>query len=210
MTTQVKPPPPAIAPVPPPAIVRETRKFTVAEYFRMAEAGILREKERVELIDGEVLIMPPMGHYHIGGVARYARVFISRAANRYTVLIQSTIRLGAHFAPEPDLVLVKYREDDYYFAHAGPEDVLLIIEVADSSLAHDRAVKARRYGQAGIPETWILNLPEDCLERFTEPGPEGYARHHILRRGDTVRLAALPDLELAVAELLPPVNAATE
>ena len=207
MTTQVKPPP---APVAPPAVTRETRKFTVAEYFRMAEAGILAARERVELIDGEVLIMPPMGHYHIGGVARYARVLISRAGNRYTVLIQSTVRLGARFAPEPDLALAKYREDDYYFAHAGPEDLLLVVEVADSSLEYDREVKARRYGQAGIPETWILNLPEDCLERFTEPGPEGYARRDILRRGDKVTPVSLPDMELAVAELLPPDTTATE
>ena len=206
MTTQVKPPPaPEQAP---PAVTRETRKFTVAEYFRMAEAGILAARERVELIDGEVLIMPPMGHYHIGGVARYARVLISRAGNRYTVLIQSTVRLGEGFAPEPDLALAKYREDDYYFAHAGPEDLLLVVEVADSSLEYDREVKARRYGQAGIPETWILNLPEDCLERFTEPGPEGYARRDILRRGDKVTPAALPDMELFVAELLPPAPAA--
>ena len=207
MTTQVKPPP---APVAPPDVTRETRKFTVAEYLRMAETGILAARERVELIDGEVLIMPPMGHYHIGGVARYARVLISRAGNRYTVLIQSTVRLGARFAPEPDLALAKYREDDYYFAHAGPEDLLLVVEVADSSLEYDREVKARRYGQAGIPETWILNLPEDCLERFTEPGPEGYARRDILRRGDKVTPAALPDMELAVAELLPPAPAAAE
>ena len=230
MTTQVKPPPaasgvaprqpsrdgvaaapvkppPAMAVAAPPAPARESRKFTVAEYIRMAETGILDCQERVELIDGEVLTMPPMGPRHIGGVARYARVFILRAGNRFTVLTQSTVRLAEGLALEPDVVLLRFREDDYSFAYAVPEDMLLVVEVADSSLAYDREVKAHIYGRAGIPETWVLNLPEDCLERFTEPGPQGYARHEILRRGDKVSPVALPDLELAVDEMLPPAGA---
>ena len=225
MTTQVKPPPPAIAaatPPPaiaaatptatpaaaaPPVVARKARKFTVAEYFRMAEKGILDEQERVELIDGEVLLMPPMGPRHIGGVARYARIFILRAGNRFTVLTQSTVRLNEHLALEPDVVLLRFREDDYSLAHAIPADMLLVVEVADSSLAYDREVKAHIYGRAGVPETWVLNLPEDCIERFTAPGPQGYARHEILRRGDKVSPVSLPDMELAVDELLPPAAA---
>ena len=228
MTTQVKPPPPAItaaatppaitaatptatkAAATPPAAARKARKFTVAEYFRMAEKGILDEQERVELIDGEVLLMPPMGPRHIGGVARYARVFILRAGNRFTVLTQSTVRLNEHLALEPDVVLLRFREDDYSLAHAVPEDMLLVVEVADSFLAYDREVKAHIYGRAGVPETWVLNLPEDCIERFTAPGPQGYARHAILRRGDKVSPVSLPDMELAVDDLLPPVAAAVE
>ena len=198
------------APVQAPVVPRETRKFTVEEYFRMVEAGILQEDERVELIEGEILLMPPIGPRHIGGVARYARIFIIQAVNRFSVLTQSTVRLGEHLAPEPDVVLLKFREDDYFFAHATPEDILLAVEVADSSLNYDREVKAHIYGRAGIPETWVLNLPEDCIERFTEPGPDGYAQHDILRRGDQVSPAALPDLELAVDDLLPPPPAAAE
>ena len=204
MTTQVKPPPaPAQAP---PAVTRETRKFTVAEYFRMAEAGILAAQERVELIDGEVLIMPPMGPPHFWGIMSYTQVFRRFPVNWFCLLVQAPLQLDAGFAPEPDLALLKFREDNYWGVRPGPEDTLLVIEIADSSLEYDREVKARRYGQAVIPETWILNLPEDCLERFTEPGPEGYARRDILRRGDKVTPAALPDMELAVAELLPPAG----
>ena len=188
-------------------VVRETRKFTVEEYFRMVEADILKPKERVELIEGDILVMPPMGSSHIGGVTRYARVFISRAGDRFTVLIQSTVRLGEHLAPEPDVAIVKFREDDYSFAHATLEDILLVVEVADSTLNYDRDVKAHIYGRAGIPETWVLNLPGDCLERFTEPGPEGYTQHTVLRRGERVIPVSLPDLELAVEELLLPVVA---
>ena len=148
-----------------------------------------------------------MGPRHIGGVARYARIFILRADNRFTVLTQSTVRLGAHLALEPDVVLLRFREDDYSLAHAVPADMLLVVEVADSSLAYDREVKAHIYGRAGVPETWVLNLPEDCIERFTAPGPPAYARHAILRRGDKVSPVSLPDMELAVDELLPPAPA---
>ena len=207
MTTQVKPPP---APVAPPAVTRETRKFTVAEYFRMAEAGILAARERVELIDGEVLIMPPMGPPHFWGIMSYTQVFRRFPVNWFCLLVQAPLQLDEGFAPEPDLALLKFREDNYWGIRPGPEDTLLVIEIADSSLEYDREVKARRYGQAGIPETWILNLPEDCLERFTEPGPEGYARRDILHRGDKVTPAALPDMELAVDDLLPPSAAAAE
>jgi Uma2 family endonuclease len=197
-------------PVQAPQVARETRKFTVDEYFRMVEAGVLQEDEKVELIEGEILLMPPMGSDHIWGVSQYAHTFISRAASRFTVQIQSTLRLGENFAPEPDLAVLKFREDRYYLSPPNPSDVLLIIEVADSSLAYDRDVKAHIYGRAPVPETWVLNLPGDCLERFTEPGPEGYAQHTVLRRGDKVRPVSLPDMELAVEDLLPPVVATQE
>ena len=88
-------------------------------------------------------------------------------------------------------------------AHPTPADVLLIIEVADSSLEYDRNIKAHIYGRSGVPETWVRNLPEDCIERFTEPGPDGYAQHTVHRRGETLTPVALPDLELAVGDLLP-------
>ena len=107
--------------------------------------------------------------------------------------------------PQPDVMLLRPRADDYYFdSHPGPEDVLLVIEVADISLNYDRGVKAHLYGRFNIPETLVLNLPGDCIESFTRPGPEGYAQHNIYRRGDTITLASLPELELAVEDLLPP------
>ena len=230
MTTQVKPPPaasgvaprqpsqdgfaaapvkppPAIAAAAPPAPARESRKFTVAEYIRMAETGILDDQERVELIDGEVLTMPPMGPEHFSGIMGYTQAFRRFPVEWFCLLVQAPLWLDEYFAPEPDLALLKFRADNYWGLRPGPADTLLAIEVAKSSLHYDREVKAQMYGRAGIPETWVLNLPEDCLERFTEPGPQGYARHEILRRGDKVSPVALPDLELAVDELLPPAGA---
>ena len=215
MTTQVKPPPPAIAAAAtptatpaaaaPPALARKPRKFTVAEYFRMAEKGILDEQERVELIDGEVLLMPPMGPEHFAGITAYIQVFRRLPIERFSLMVRSPLGLDEYTAPEPDLALLKFRADDYWMLRPGPADTLLVIEVAKSSLAYDREVKAHIYGRAGVPETWVLNLPEDCIERFTAPGPQGYARHAILRRGDKVSPVSLPDMELAVDELLPPV-----
>ena len=217
MTTQVKPPPaitdaatPTATPAAaaPPALARKARKFTVAEYFRMAEKGILDEQERVELIDGEVLLMPPMGPEHFAGITAYIQVFRRLPIERFSLLVRAPLWLDEYTAPEPDLALLKFRADDYWMLRPGPADTLLVIEVAKSSLAYDREVKAHIYGRAGVPETWVLNLPEDCIERFTEPEPQGYAHHAILRRGDKVSPVSLPDLELAVDELLPPVATA--
>lgn len=197
-------------PVKAPQVTGETRKFTVDEYFHMVKAGILQEDERVELIEGEILVMAPTGFRHTWGVSQYAHVLISRAADSFIVQIRSTLRLGESSAPEPDLVVLKFRDDRYYSGYADPSDVLLVIEVADSSLAYDRDVKAHIYGQAAIPETWVLNLSGDCLERFTEPGPDGYAQHTTLQQGDKITPVALPDIELAVEDLLPSVQSVAE
>ena len=224
MTTQIKSPEPAAFPAhpesvavqqerteaaavappesPPPA--REKRKFTVAEYYRMAEVGVLSPEERVELIEGEIIVMAPIGPLHAGDILRSIRLFTRRDDDRFTVQIQNPLRLDDGSEPEPDLMLLRPRADDYTTAHPTPADTLLVIETSDSSLAYDREVKIPLYARAGIPQTLIKNLPEDCIESFDQPGPEGYARHIIYRRGDKIRLVSLPDLELAVVDLLPP------
>ena len=224
MTTQIKPPEPAALPVHPDPIAiqqeppaaaaaappespppgREKRKFTVAEYYRMAEVGVLSPEERVELIEGEIIVMAPIGPLHAGDILRSIRLFTRRDDDRFTVQIQNPLRLDDGSEPEPDLMLLRPRADDYTTAHPTPADTLLVIETSDSSLAYDREVKIPLYARAGIPQTLIKNLPGDCIESFDQPGPEGYARHIIYRRGDRIRLVSLPDLELAVADLLPP------
>ena len=193
-----------------PQTTRESRKFTVDEYFRMVEAGILKEEEKVELIEGEILLMAPMGPPHFGGINRYTRVFRRLPIEEFDILVQAPILLEDNSAPEPDFALLKYRDDEYSQVLPGPADTLLVIEVSDSSLNYDLNVKVHIYGRAGIPETWVLNLPGDCLERFTEPGPDGYAQHITLRRGDKIRPVSLPDMELAVDDLLLPAVPAGE
>ncbi len=208
MTTPAKAPAPAPASAtsaPAPVKSRETRKFTVAEYYRMAEAGILRPDERVELIEGELIVMPPIGPRHSGSVNLATWIFPRLANDRFIVQIQNPVHLGEDSEPEPDVALLRLREDYYTTAHPVPADVLLVIEVADSTLAYDREVKVHLYGRAGIPEAWVLNLPEDCIERFAEPGPEGYAQRTVCRRGERLAPVSLPDLELALDDLLPPL-----
>lgn len=183
------------------------RRFTVAEYYRMAEVGILRPEERVELIEGEIIVMPPIGPGHSGEVNRLNHRFSHPDNHRFIVHVQNPVQLGDGSELEPDVALLSYRDDYYGSAHPTPADVLLVIEVADSSLEYDRGVKAHLYGRAGVPETWVKNLPEDCIERFTEPGPEGYSQHSVHHRGETLAPVSLPDLELPVDELLPPLPA---
>ena len=224
MTTQVKPPetaafpvhpesvavqqgPPesaAVAPPESPPPVREKRKFTVAEYYRMAEVGILHHTERVELLDGEIIVMAPIGIPHATGVRRMERVLHQALGDAAAISVQNPVRLDDHSEPEPDIAILRFREDDYATAHPGPADILVVMEVSDSTLDFDREVKSKRYAAAGIPEMWVMNLPGDCLDRLDQPGPAGYARHTVFRRGEKISPAALPDLELAIADLLPP------
>ena len=207
MTTQAKVP--AASPAPAvagavPAFTPQTRKFTVAEYYRMAEVGILGPDERVQLIEGEIIVMPPAGPGHADNVNEFNEVLAQYAPGRFRISIQNPVRLNDGSEPEPDVALLRRRPEGYGAAHPTPADVLLIIEVADSSLEYDRQVKAHIYGRAGIPETWVRNLPEDCIERFTQPGADGYSEHTVHHRGETLTPVALPDLELAVDDLLPP------
>ena len=154
--------------------------------------------------------MPPIGPEHAANVNELIAVFGPHAPGRFRLSIQNPVHLDSGSEPEPDVALLRLREDRYITAHPTPGDVLLIVEVAHSTLAFDREVKAHLYGRNNIPETWVRNLPEDCIERFTQPGPEGYAQHTVHHRGETITPVSFPDLELAVEELLPPVPTGAE
>ena len=190
-----------------PAPLRKTRKFTVAEYYRLGAAGILSHTERVELIAGEVILMPPIGPLHGSGVDRLTLPFAEVSRGRFIVRTQGAIRLGEHSEPEPDIALLVFREDYYAGFQPGPGDILLVVEVADTTLVYDREVKAKLYAAAGLPQMLIMDLNGDCIEDLTDPGPDGYRQRIIRRRGDKIRLVVLPDLEFAVADLLPPRGA---
>ena len=196
MTTQAK--------APAPVATRSTRRFTVAEYYRMAEVGILQPDERVELIKGEIIVRSPTGRRHSSCVAIIIEFILSRALGTLTLWSQSSLLLGEGFMPEPDVVLLRRRSDFYADSNPTPADILLVIEVCDTSLNYDRNVKVPLYAGAGIVETWLVNLEADCIEVYRQPGPEGYQQSVIFRRGDKIAPAARPDLELSVADLLPP------
>ena len=177
------------------------RRFTSAEYHAMAEAGILSEDERVELIAGEIVRMAPIGSRHAGCVKRLNRRF-TLLGNRALVSVQDPIALSPSHEPEPDLAILRPREDDYSQSHPTPADVLLVIEVADFSIEYDRDVKIPLYSGAGIPEAWLVDLSQRVIEIYRAPSAAGYREVRILHPGDPLSPQAFPDFELTVEAIL--------
>jgi Uma2 family endonuclease len=172
------------------------RPITVEEYHRMADAGILGPEERIELLDGEIIQMSPINPPHNSTVARVSRWFDRRVGDRAIVFTQGSFGLSGFSEPEPDILLARYRDDFYRTAHPRPEDVLLIIEVADTSLRYDRDDKLPRYAAAGIPEAWIADVKRNRLTVYRDPTPDGYRQVLTLTRRATISPLAFPDLEL--------------
>jgi Uma2 family endonuclease len=190
--------PPAAADLPP-------HRFTVADYYRMAEAGLLDEDDRVELLGGQVVDMSPIGPAHASAVDACGEAFAALVvARRVTVRVQNPLALGEYDEPQPDVAVVRPRPDRYATGHPGAADVLLLVEVAETSLARDQWAKAAIYAAVGIREVWVLNLPERALEVYREPTPAGYQDRQTHQRGERVAPLAFPELALAVADLLPP------
>ena len=181
----------------------ETKRFTREEYHRMVEAGILREGDRTELIDGRVVLMAPIGPRHSSVVGRITDAF---GVLRESALlwVQNPIAIGRYNEPIPDFALLRRAEDFYSSRHPEPEDVLLALEVAHTTRSFDRGVKHPLYSRAGIAEFWLVDLVDDVIEVCREPGPDGYESVRTLRRGDTLRPSAFPDFEVAAESILGP------
>lgn len=180
------------------------RLFTRKEYHAMGKAGIFGHQERVELLKGEIIAMSPAGDRHSACIVRLNRVFAGlNIANRTLVSVQSPVVTSPTSEPEPDFMLLTFRDDLYDFGKPRPQDVLLLIEVADSSLDYDRNVKLPYYAEVGIPEVWIANLRDDRIESYTDPSPEGYRVSRIYRPGDTISPTSFPDIEIAVNSIIP-------
>jgi Uma2 family endonuclease len=175
--------------------------FSVNEYHKMGEAGILCEDDRVELIEGELIDMPPIGSLHAGKVMRLVSFLTTALSNRAIVSPQNPVHLGEHSEPQPDLTVLRFRDDFYESSHPQPEDVLLLIEVADTTVRYDREVKIPVYARYGIPEVWLIDLQAECIEVYLQPGNDGY--RHIFRpaRNERLTLSLLPDVSLAIADL---------
>lgn len=185
----------------PPWVPRPT--FDLARYERMAEAGILGPEPRVELIEGELVAMPPQGAAHIGAVMALLRLLIGAAQGRAEVIAQATLRLGDHAAPEPDVLLLQPRADRYRRAPPpGAGDVLLAIEVADTSLRYDREVKAPLYARHGIAAYWIVDLEGAGVILHRDPTAGGYAEVRTARAGESLDLPGVPGARIAVSDIL--------
>ncbi len=182
--------------------VQAQHRFSVGDYYRMAEAGVLPPDARVELLDGKIVDMSPIGPLH-GEIATYLTEFFTAASKgRWRTRVQNPVRLNEYSEPQPDLVLAKPMAGAYRQRHPQPEEVYLLVEISDTSLEIDRTEKLPAYGRAGIAEVWIVNLTELTVEIYREPNFTGYGRKAILRAGDHARPAAFPDVALDVADLL--------
>jgi Uma2 family endonuclease len=176
-------------------------RFTVGEYERMGQVGVLDEDERVELLDGEIVRMTPIGPAHAGLVNRLNRMLMQRLGNRAIVTVQNPVRLAPYSEPQPDLAIARPRRDDYQLSHPDEREVLLIIEVADSSLPVDRGVKVPIYAVAGIPEVWLVDIPGRRVLVHRKPEDGAYTDTAEARPGDTLSLVDL-GVTLQVSDLL--------
>ena len=183
--------------------VPQKHRLTVGEYYRMAETGILAPDARVELIEGEIIDKSPIGSMHAGQVSRLAEIFTLALVERAIVRVQSPLALDDYNEPEPDISLLRYREDFYTGGHPRPEDVWLVVEVADTTLKYDRGVKLPLYAAHGIPEFWLLDIPDKRLlvHRDPDPANRSYRRVEVPDSLKSIALAALPDVKLDLSGL---------
>jgi Uma2 family endonuclease len=176
------------------------RRFSADEYHRMVKAGILREDDRVELIEGEIIQMAAVGDRHVACVFELNRTFSTRVGERAWVSVQSPVQLSSNSEPEPDLALLCPRPDRYRSGLPRAEDVLLLIEVSDTTLAYDRGIKLRLDALAGIPEVWIWDLKRRRVLVFREPAGPAYRRAETVVAG-AVAPVAFPDLAVNLDDI---------
>ncbi len=178
------------------------RRFTVDDYYRMGQAGVLSQDDRVELIEGEIIEMPPIGTGHASRVDRLSDLLWRQIAGRAIVRVQSPVCLGVHSEPQPDLALLRPRSDYYVSAHPGPGDLLLLVEVADTTVAYDREVKVPIYARSGVREVWLVDLPGRAVDVYRDPSPDGYRHVERLGPGQSLSPQPFPDISLPVEDLL--------
>lgn len=176
-------------------------RFTVGEYARMGDTGIFSEDDRVELIDGDVHEMTPIGPTHAGIVDDLTELLVTRLVGKAKIRVQNPIRLGLHDEPQPDLVVAQLRAGHYTDRHPEGREVLLVIEVADSSLRYDREAKLPLYAGAGIPESWLVDVAARTVTVYTEPTADGYSAAQALRRGQEVVSTSVAELRLRVDKI---------
>ncbi len=183
------------------AVDLDRRLFTVAEYERMAEAGILTADDRVELIEGSIVNIPPIGSHHSGHLNRLIALLRRLIGQDIILSVQNPIRLTEHSEPQPDIALLRFREDYYTQSHPTPADVLLVVEIAETSLDYDRRVKVPQYARAPIPEVWIVDVRGEAVEQYADPADSTYRTVRRLSRGEELVSVAVPGLRLPVAAI---------
>ena len=187
----------------PPKVATPTRhRFNVDEYYALFDGGILAENKRIELLDGDIIRMPPVGDWHAANVDRFNETLVPLLLGRAKVRVQGPTRLDDHSEPIPDVMLLRWREDSYSSGHPGPSDVLLLIEVSDTSSAYDRNEKLPAYARAGISEVWIISRDDQRIEAYTEPSGGEYSNLRYAGPGQTISPSAFPDIVLEIDRVI--------
>lgn len=176
-------------------------RFTVDDYYQMIELGMLKDYEKAEIIEGELIRKMTIGDRHAAIVNLLNRFFIKNVSDDILVSVQNPVRLSAFDEPEPDITLADLTKYDGK-RHPRPSEVILVVEVSDSTLKYDRHTKLALYAEAEISEAWIVNLPNDIIEIHTKPSSGIYQLTKIFKRGETVESEKFPDLKLKVDEIL--------
>jgi Uma2 family endonuclease len=177
-------------------------RITVDEYYRMAEVGLLAPDARVELIEGEIIDMAPIGTDHASAVNRLTRLLVVAVGDKGMVQIQGPARLDRYSEPEPDVAVFAPREDFYRHARPTLAETLLVIEVSDSTLRYDRDVKVPLYARHGIPEVWVVDLQNAELRCYRSPEGERYVDESVTPKPGIVDLGALPGVKVDLSTLL--------
>lgn len=177
-------------------------RFTVDEYYKMIELGMLEDYEKAEIIEGEMIQKMPVGKRHSAVVEKLNELLRDRLGKSVSLRNRQPVRFNEYDEPEPDLAILQRREDFYSGHKPVPKDVLLLIEVSDATLKYDRDTKLTLYAEAEIPEVWIVNLPNDIIEIHQKPSVGIYHLTKIFKRGEKIESEILPDLQLAVDEIL--------
>jgi Uma2 family endonuclease len=178
------------------------RRLTVAEYHRLGEAGILGEDDRVELLEGQLVQMSPIGPRHATIVDTLTELLVFAVAGRATVRVQNPVTLDRGSEPQPDIAILR-RSPDYKKAHPGPGDVILLIEISDSSLGIDKGAKLAAYAKTGIREYWIVDLTTNLIDVHRQPSGLGYAAVTTVTPMEMLEIEALPGVSIAAAAAAP-------
>jgi Uma2 family endonuclease len=178
------------------------RLFNVDEYHQMISAGILKEDDRVELIDGEIISMPPIGPWHASEADRLTANFYFKFGSNIIVRVQSPVQLNDFTEPQPDIAILKPNPDFYVKGHPKSEDILLLIEIADTTIDYDRNKKIPNYAKSNIIETWLIDKEKNRIEAHREPNNGIYQQIRIFLRGQQINSISFPDTYFSVDELL--------
>ncbi|OUL27491.1 hypothetical protein BV378_09965 [Nostoc sp. RF31YmG] len=177
------------------------RKFTVEQYHKMIESGILTKDDRVELIRGEIIEMSPIGTKHAACVKCLNKLLSSKLKDKVLIAIQDPVKLDNNSQPQPDVALLKPRDDFYATAHPQPQDIFLLIEVSDSTVVYDREEKIPLYAEANIIEVWLVDINEQIVEVYQQPTAAAYQLMHKFASGQTLSIPVFPDVNITVNEI---------